>query len=45
MRSTYNAKMYAEFRDLAVEDARANYHYGRECLFRFYSYGCVSAPE
>jgi la-related protein 1 len=31
--------MFAEFRALALEDEEASYHYGSECLFRFFSYG------
>ena len=39
MRQTFKVKMYKEFCRLAEEDARANHHYGLQCLFRFYSYG------
>ena len=31
--------MYKEFCRLARKVARANHHYGLQCLFRFYSYG------
>eukprot|EP00963_Diacronema_lutheri_P007011 scaffold625_cov324-Pavlova_lutheri.AAC.45 len=39
LRSHFSAKMYEDFKRLALEDAKADYHYGTECLFRFYSYG------
>ena len=36
LRGTFNTRMYKEFCVMAEEDARSSYHYGLQCLFRFY---------
>lgn len=35
----HHACRYNDFKKYADEDAAAEYMYGMECLFRFYSYG------
>ncbi|EGG21984.1 hypothetical protein DFA_01870 [Cavenderia fasciculata] len=39
LRTHFNAKMYQEFKQIALEDAQHNFRYGLECIFRFLSYG------
>lgn len=38
LRSNFYESMYKEFKKLAQQDAKANYYYGMECLFRFFRY-------
>ena len=42
LRDCSTPSMYSKFRQYASEDAAAGYQYGKECLFRFYSYGLQS---
>ncbi|CAF4111040.1 unnamed protein product [Rotaria socialis] len=39
LRENFNRRMYNEFKQSAVDDARTGHRYGVECLFRFYTYG------
>ncbi|CAF1277034.1 unnamed protein product [Adineta steineri] len=39
LREKFNRRMYDEFKQYAVEDAKVDHRYGVECLFRFYTYG------
>ncbi|UJR21259.1 hypothetical protein I4U23_024354 [Adineta vaga] len=39
LRENFNRRMYNEFKQYAVEDAKIDHRYGVECLFRFYTYG------
>ncbi|CAF2405530.1 unnamed protein product [Rotaria sp. Silwood2] len=39
LRENFNRRMYNEFKQYSVEDAKTGHRYGVECLFRFYTYG------
>uniref|UniRef100_A0A7S0RQK2 Uncharacterized protein n=1 Tax=Pyramimonas obovata TaxID=1411642 RepID=A0A7S0RQK2_9CHLO len=39
LRDHSNGQMYADFKKLAMEDAKDSYFYGLQAIFRFYSYG------